>query len=51
LKRLSSFIAKDPIRPVEWRNWKMHLLWETEPSMGVTQGHATSSFGSSQPGH
>jgi len=30
------FYIKDQLRAIKWRNWKMHLLWETEPNTGVT---------------
>ena len=28
------FYIKNEIRAVKWRNWKMHLVWETEPNAG-----------------
>jgi len=30
------YYIKDQLRAIKWRNWKMHLLWETEPNTGVT---------------
>lgn len=28
------FYIKQELRAVKWRNWKMHLVWETEPNAG-----------------
>ena len=28
------FYIKNELRAVKWRNWKMHLVWETEPNAG-----------------
>jgi arylsulfatase len=30
------YYIKDQLRAIKWRNWKLHLLWETEPNTGVT---------------
>ncbi len=30
------YYIKDQLRALKWRQWKMHLLWETEPNTGVT---------------
>jgi arylsulfatase len=29
------FYIKNEMRAVKWRNWKMHLVWETEPNAGA----------------
>ena len=29
------FYIKKELRAVKWRNWKMHLVWETEPNAGA----------------
>ncbi len=29
------YYIKEQLRALKWRNWKMHLLWETEPNTGV----------------
>jgi arylsulfatase A-like enzyme len=29
------FYIKTELRAVKWRNWKMHLVWETEPNAGA----------------
>lgn len=29
------YYIKDQLRALKWRNWKMHILWETEPNTGV----------------
>ena len=29
------YYIKDQLRALKWRNWKMHMLWETEPNTGV----------------
>ena len=28
------YYIKDELRAAKWRNWKMHMLWETEPNTG-----------------
>jgi arylsulfatase A-like enzyme len=28
------FYIKDELRAAKWRDWKMHLVWETEPNSG-----------------
>jgi len=28
------YYIKQELRAVKWRNWKMHLVWETEPNAG-----------------
>jgi arylsulfatase len=28
------FYIKDELRAAKWRDWKMHLVWETEPNVG-----------------
>jgi arylsulfatase len=28
------FYIKSELRAVKWREWKMHLVWETEPNTG-----------------
>jgi arylsulfatase len=28
------YYIKQEMRAVKWRNWKMHLVWETEPNAG-----------------
>jgi len=29
------YYIKDELRAAKWRDWKMHILWETEPNTGV----------------
>jgi arylsulfatase len=28
------FYIKDQLRAIKWRDWKLHLVWETEPNTG-----------------
>lgn len=28
------YYIKDELRAAKWRNWKMHMVWETEPNTG-----------------
>jgi len=28
------YYIKDELRAAKWRNWKMHIVWETEPNSG-----------------
>jgi arylsulfatase len=29
------FYIKDQLRAIKWRNWKLHMIWETEPNTGT----------------
>lgn len=34
LSILSIIPFKDELRAAKWRDWKMHVVWETEPNTG-----------------
>ena len=29
------FFIKNELRAAKWRNWKLHMIWETEPNTGT----------------